>query len=83
MLQFLFINMFAVVLLILPLFVPMRETGILDTRFGLILADVTVAIPFAVRMLTSYIGTIPKSLDEAAMIDGCSRLAALRRVVLP
>jgi multiple sugar transport system permease protein len=83
LLQFLFINMFAVVLLILPLFVPMRETGILDTRFGLILADVTVAIPFAVWMLTSYIGTIPKSLDEAAMIDGCSRLAALRRVVLP
>ncbi|HSX74707.1 MAG TPA: carbohydrate ABC transporter permease, partial [Shinella sp.] len=38
---------------------------------------------FAVWMLTSYIGAIPKSLDEAAMIDGCSRLTALRRVVLP
>jgi multiple sugar transport system permease protein len=83
MLQFLLINMFPVVLLILPLFVLMRKVGILDTHFGLILANATVAIPFAVWMLTSYIGAIPKSLDEAAMIDGCSRLTALRRVVLP
>lgn len=83
MLQFLLINMFPVVLLILPLFVLMRKAGILDTHFGLILANATVAIPFAVWMLTSYIGAIPKSLDEAAMIDGCSRLTALRRVVLP
>lgn len=83
MLQFLLINMFPVVLLILPLFVLMRTVGILDTHFALILANATVAIPFAVWMLTSYIGAIPKSLDEAAMIDGCSRLTALRRVVLP
>lgn len=83
MLQFLLINMFPVVLLILPLFVLMRQAGILDTHFGLVLANATVAIPFAVWMLTSYVGAIPKSLDEAAMIDGCSRLTALRRVVLP
>ncbi|MFQ6161009.1 carbohydrate ABC transporter permease [Sinorhizobium meliloti] len=83
MLQFLLINMFPIVLLILPLFVLMRKAGILDTHFGLILANATVAIPFAVWMLTSYVGAIPKSLDEAAMIDGCSRLTALFRVVLP
>ena len=83
MLQFLLVNMFPVVLLILPLFVLMRRLGILDTHLGLIIANATVAIPFAVWMLTSYIGAIPKSLDEAAMIDGCSRLSALRRVVLP
>ncbi|CAN7731464.1 MULTISPECIES: carbohydrate ABC transporter permease [Neorhizobium] len=83
MLQFLLINMFPIVLLILPLFVLMRRFNILDTHFGLILANATVAIPFAVWMLTSYIGAIPKSLDEAAMTDGCSRLTALRRIVLP
>ncbi|MDI6024802.1 carbohydrate ABC transporter permease [Corticibacterium sp. UT-5YL-CI-8] len=83
MLQFLLINMFPVVLLILPLFVLMRKFNILDTHFALILANATVAIPFAIWMLTSYIGAIPKSLDEAAMTDGCSRLAALWRVVLP
>ncbi|CDZ60573.1 carbohydrate ABC transporter permease [Neorhizobium galegae] len=83
MLQFLLINMFPIVLLILPLFVLMRRFNLLDTHFGLILANATVAIPFAVWMLTSYIGAIPKSLDEAAMTDGCSRLTALRKIVLP
>lgn len=83
MLQFLLVNMFPVVLLILPLFIMMRWLGILDTHLALILANATVAIPFAVWMLTSYINAIPRSLDEAAMIDGCSRLSALRRVVLP
>ncbi|MRG57527.1 ABC transporter permease subunit [Phyllobacterium sp. SYP-B3895] len=83
MLQFLLVNMFPIVLLILPLFVLFRKIGILDTHIGLILANSTVAIPFAVWMLTSYIAAIPRSLDEAAMMDGCSRLQALRRVVLP
>lgn len=83
MLQFLLVNMFPVVLLILPLFILMRRMGLLDTHLALILANATVAIPFAIWMLRSYVGAIPKSLDEAAMIDGCSRLATLRRVVLP
>lgn len=83
MLQFLLVNMFPVVLLILPLFVLMRRAGLLDTHLALILANATVAIPFSVWMLTSYVAGIPKSLDEAAMTDGCSRLGALRRVVLP
>ncbi|UHS58720.1 carbohydrate ABC transporter permease [Agrobacterium vaccinii] len=83
MLQFLLINMFPIVLLILPLFVLFRKLNILDTHFALILANATAAIPFAVWMLTSYVGAIPKSLDEAAMTDGCTRLTALRRVVLP
>ncbi|MFK4821500.1 carbohydrate ABC transporter permease [Ochrobactrum quorumnocens] len=83
MMQFLLINMFPIVLLILPLFILMRKYGILDTYLGLILANSTVAIPFSVWMLTSYVAAIPKSLDEAAMMDGCSRLAALRRVIIP
>ncbi len=83
MLQFLLVNMFPIVLLILPLFVMMRRLGLLDTHVALIIANATTAIPFAVWMLTSYVGAIPKSLDEAAMMDGCSRLTAMRRVVLP
>lgn len=83
LMQFLVINMFPVVLLILPLFVLMRVLGILDTHLALIIANATVAIPFSVWMMTSYMNGIPKSLDEAAMTDGCSRLGALWRVVLP
>lgn len=83
MLQFLLINMFPVVLLILPLFVLMRTLGLLDTHVALIIANSTVAIPFSIWMMVSYINGIPRSLDEAAMTDGCTRLQALRRVVLP
>ena len=83
LMQFLLINMFPIVLLILPLFVLMRKVGLLDTHFGLIIANSTIAIPFSVWMMTSYINGIPKSLDEAAMTDGCTRLGTLWRIVLP
>ncbi len=83
MLQFLLINMFPLVLLILPLFILMRTLGLVDTYLALIIANSTVAIPFSVWMMTSYIDNIPRSLDEAAMTDGCSRFGALVRVVLP
>jgi multiple sugar transport system permease protein len=83
MLQFLLINMFPLVLLILPLFILMKSFGLVDTYFALIIANSTVAIPFSVWMMTSYIDGIPRSLDEAAMTDGCTRFGALRRVVLP
>ena len=83
MLQFLLINMFPIVLLILPLFVLMRTLGILNTHLALIIANATVAIPFAIWMMTSYMNAIPAELDEAAMTDGCTRLGALWRVILP
>jgi len=83
MLQFLVINMFPLVLLILPLFILMKSLGLVDTYFALIIANSTVAIPFSVWMMTSYIDGIPRSLDEAAMTDGCTRFGALFKVVLP
>jgi len=57
--------------------------GILNTYGALILAESTHAIPFAVYLLTNFFVTIPKDLDEAALIDGCSRASALFRVILP
>jgi multiple sugar transport system permease protein len=83
LLQFLVINMFPVVLLILPLFIFMRQLGLIDTHAALIIANSTVAIPFSVWMMVSYMNGIPRSLDEAAMTDGCTRLGALWRVVMP
>lgn len=81
--QFLLINMFPVVMLILPLFILMRELGLLDTYFALIAGHATFTLPFAIWLLTSYIDGIPPELDHAAMIDGATRLQALRMVVLP
>jgi len=81
--QFLVINMFPVVLLIIPLFVLMRSLGLLDTYVALIAGHGTFTIPFAVWMMTSYMNAIPAELDEAALIDGCTRAQTIRRVVLP
>lgn len=83
MTQFLVINMFPVVLLIIPLFVLMRSLGLLDTFVGIIAGHSTFAIPFAVWMLTSYMNAIPREVDEAATIDGASRLQTIRLVLLP
>jgi multiple sugar transport system permease protein len=83
MTQFLVINMFPVVLIIIPLFVLMRQLGLLDTFVGIILGHSTFAIPFSIWMLTSYMNAIPLDLDEAARIDGASRLQTIALVILP
>lgn len=80
---FLTVNMFPIVLLIIPLFLVMRGLGLLDTYLGVILGHSTFAIPFAIWMLTSYFSTVPVELDEAATIDGATRLEAIRHVILP
>ena len=83
MLMFLLINMFPVVLLIIPIFIIMRHLNLLDTHAGLILAHSTFAIPFATWMMISYFNAVPRSLDEAAQVDGCHPIGAMIRVVLP
>jgi multiple sugar transport system permease protein len=57
--------------------------GLLDTHLGLVLAHSTFSIPFATWMMISYFDAIPRTLDEAAMVDGCSPVGAMVRVVLP
>ncbi len=83
MTSFLVINMFPIVLLIIPLFVLMRALGLIDTFIGVIIGHSTFSIPFSIWMLVSYFNAIPRDLDEAAMIDGASRLQTIRLVVLP
>ena len=83
MMTFLLINMFPVVLLIIPLFIIMKHLQLLDTHLGLILAHSTFAIPFATWMMISYFNAVPRSLDEAAQVDGCRPFGAMVRVVLP
>lgn len=83
MLVFLLINMFPLILLIIPLFIIMKNLGLLDTHLALILAHSTFSVPFATWMMISYFNAIPRSLDEAAMVDGCTALGAMVRVVLP
>ena len=81
--NFLVVNMFPVVLLILPLFIVFRQLGLIDTYFALIMGHATFTLPFAIWLMTSYIDGIPADLDEAAAIDGATRVQILTRVILP
>ncbi len=83
LMQFLVINMFPIMLLIVPLFVMMKQIGFMDKHIALIAAYSTFTIPFSTWMLTSFFNAIPLELDKAAQIDGCSRIGAMYRVVLP
>ena len=70
-------------LLVIPLFVIFRASGLLESKWSVVLAQATAIVPFAAWMLKGYFDTIPRELDQAAMVDGCSPLGALWRVVLP
>jgi multiple sugar transport system permease protein len=71
------------VVIILPFFVMFREIGLLDTRFGLIIVNLAIVMPFAIWMIKGFIDGIPLDTEEAAMIDGSSRLQVIRNIVLP
>jgi multiple sugar transport system permease protein len=83
MIMFLTNNMFPVVLLLIPLFSIMRQIGILYTPMALILSYTTFTIPFSVWLINGYLQDLPKSMEEAAMIDGANRVGAFIYVVLP
>jgi multiple sugar transport system permease protein len=83
LIQFLVINMFPVVLLLIPLFIIMRVLGLMDTHLALIIAYSTFTIPFATWMLTSFFRAIPTELDESAQMDGLGRLGTMVRIVFP
>ncbi len=69
--------------LLIPLYLMLNSMNLLDTRLGLILVDTSLVIPFTLWILSNYFATIPEELEEAALIDGCTRMGALFRVVLP
>lgn len=68
---------------LVPLVVGLRQLHLADSLIGLAIAHLTLGIPVAVLLLRNYLNEIPHSLEEAAWIDGCTRLGALVRVVLP
>ncbi|MDE2821207.1 MAG: carbohydrate ABC transporter permease [Chloroflexota bacterium] len=80
---FLMSRMLPSTLIIIPLFVSFRQLQLIGDLKSLVLAHATFITPFAVWMLKGYFDTIPAELEDAAMIDGCTPLSALVRVVLP
>jgi len=77
------IRMMPPVASILPIYIIISRLGLLDTRIALIIANLLFNIPLVVWLMRGFIIELPEELEEAAMIDGCSRLGAFLRVILP
>ena len=71
------------VVLLVPLLVILRSYGLINTFPGLILAETTNTAPFVLLLMINYFSSLPRELEEAAQIDGCGRLQALVKIVLP
>jgi ABC-type glycerol-3-phosphate transport system permease component len=76
-------QMFPLVLVIVPLFLLLRNLQLIDSLPGLILVYVVWSLPFALWMLQGYVRAVPRSLEEAAAVDGAGRPRILASVVLP
>jgi arabinogalactan oligomer/maltooligosaccharide transport system permease protein len=84
LMSFLVSQMFPGVLTLIPLYIVLvKWLGLGSTRTGLVLAYATTAIPFCVWMLKGYFDTIPRDLEEAALIDGAGPALIFRKIVLP
>jgi len=76
-------SMFPLVTLLVPIFETMRSLGLLNTYTALVLPYVVLNLPVCTLVLVSFFQSIPRDLENAAMIDGCTRMGALVRVVVP
>ncbi|MEA5016189.1 MAG: carbohydrate ABC transporter permease [Candidatus Limiplasma sp.] len=68
---------------LIPLFILMGKLGLMDTHFGLSYVHLFTMVPFAIWMSRGFFKTVPVAVEEAALVDGCSKPRALLRVVLP
>lgn len=77
------VQMFPIIAILISLFSFFADLKLINTYRALILADITIALPFSIWFLTSFFDTIPRELEEAAFIDGASRIRTLIQVVVP
>jgi len=71
------------VVIVLPFFVMFRDLGLLDTRIALVLINLAIVMPFAIWMIKGFIDGIPMDTEEAALVDGSTRMQVIRNIVLP
>ncbi|QDZ15092.1 carbohydrate ABC transporter permease [Humibacter ginsenosidimutans] len=83
LLLFLGTYMLPQIALLIPLYLILNSLGLLNTQAGLVFVDCSLVIPFVLWILSNYFMTIPEELEEAARIDGTTRLGALFYVILP
>jgi multiple sugar transport system permease protein len=83
LLVFLSTYMVPPIALVIPLYLIMVNLHLLDTRLGLVIVYCTFTTPFVIWIMGNFFRTIPHELEDAARVDGCSRIGALFRVILP
>lgn len=83
LLCFLVTQMLPVSVLLTPMFIMFKGMHIYNTWLSAILSDATLGIPFSVLILKNYFASVPRDLEEAAYIDGCTRFLAFLRILLP
>ena len=71
------------IILVTPLFILFAKLGLLNSYISLIFVYVAVSIPFSIYLLVGYLESVPRTLDEAAIIDGCSRFQVITKIVAP
>jgi ABC-type glycerol-3-phosphate transport system permease component len=76
-------NFFPIIAMVGPLFIAYRRLGLLNSYPALVISCLIYTLPLATWLLSSYFSQIPKSLEEAALVDGSSRLHTLRKVIMP
>lgn len=76
-------RMVPLVMLMVPLYVLFRRYGLLNSLAGVVAAEVGLLLPYAVLILVPFFAALPRELEDAARVDGCTRFGAFRRVVLP
>jgi ABC-type glycerol-3-phosphate transport system permease component len=79
----LIVQMFPLILAIIPLFIFFRQLGLVNNYIPVILVYTVTQLPFSTWMLRSYFDSVPKELDEAAKVDGCSALRGFVQIILP
>lgn len=76
-------QMLPIVMLLIPFYVTFRKFGLLNTYISVIFPYLVFTLPFSMWMLKGYFDAIPTELEDAAMVDGCDKLGAMRKVILP
>ena len=79
----LLLQLFPSILLIVPLYIELKTIGLIDSKIGLILVDSAFAMSFSTWLMKGFVDQIPLEIEEAAYIDGCSKLQAFVYVILP
>ena len=71
------------VVMVIPYFMAMRALNLVDTHLGLILLNLSTALPYSIWLLQGFVDALPRDMEEAAYIDGCSTVKAITKVTLP